>query len=144
MGYTNYYTPKQFQIDQVPAQFWHDTIKVLDKIIEQGVQLADWNGNELFNSGFEIVNATLMSDEKNPSICFNGYGEKSYETFDLRFNGKNEFCKTGRCDYDLAVKCVLILAEKYELLEQWDFDGEKEDEEYQDAYNLLKELKLIE
>lgn len=101
-----------------------------------------------------------MTDDKYPSIYLNGYqdpnGEdESYETFCLVFDGEWGFCKTGRYPYDLAVKTLLMLANKYGLLTHdedsdsgsekygWDFDGECDEEEYIRAHDLLVGLELI-
>lgn len=152
MGYTNNWKTKELNEKQIPAQFWNDAEKVLDKVMESGVELAAGDGVFKFESGHEIINDTLMSDQNHPSICFNGLGEHSYETFCLVFDGSWNFCKTGREPYDLAVKCMLMLANKYGLLDQmdghdkgecWDFDGECNEEEYIRAHDLLLSLKLI-
>lgn len=143
MGYTNYYTPKKIMENEIPEQFWNDAEKVLDAIIDKGIALTDWNGDEVFESGHDVINATLMSDNEYPSIVFNGYEEESCENFNLCFDGEWECTKTNYHPYDLAVKCILILAEKYDLLQEWSFDGDKSDEEYTNAEDLLKELKLI-
>lgn len=146
MGYTNYWVPKKLNEEQVPEQFWKDAIKVLDKVLERGVKLADGNGDFEFKSGYDLVNYTVMSDNEIPSIVFNGLGENSCETFCLRFDGELECCKTRREPYDLAVKCILMLAGKYGLLKEsegWSFDGAEIEEEYINANNLMMELELI-
>lgn len=154
MGYTNYWQTKELTEEEIPAQFWDDAEKVLDKIIASGVKLAAGNGVFKFESGHEVINDTLMSDQKYPSICFNGLGEEAYETFVLVFDGDWNFCKTARLPYDLAVKCILMLATKYNLLankneddisgeDYWSFDGNETEEEYIRAHDLLVGLELI-
>ncbi len=159
MGYTNYWQAKKLSEDQIPDGFWNDCEKALDKVIASGVKLADGHGEKLYKNGHDIINDTVMTDDEYPSIYINGYrdpeGEDhSYETFGLEFNGEWNFCKTAREPYDLAVKVILMLAQKYNLLADkseddisgedfWSFDGDENDEEYIRAYNLLIGLKLI-
>jgi len=154
MGYTNYWQTKELTEEQIPAQFWEDAEKVLDKVMASGVELAAGNGVFKFESGHDIINDTLMSDQNHPSICFNGLGEEAYETFCLVFDGDWNFCKTARLPYDLAVKCILMLATKYNLLadtsdedvsgaDYWSFDGNETEEEYIRAHDLLVGLELI-
>lgn len=145
MGYTNYWTPKKLNEEQVPEQFWKDSIKALDGVLSTGVRIGDWVGKDERKSGSDIVNATLMSDNQHPSIVFNGLEElqEDYESFVLCFDGEWNFCKTARMPYDLAVKCLLILADKYGLLDEWSFDGDCEEEEYVKAHDLLFKLQLI-
>ena len=159
MGYTNYWQTKKLSEDQIPDGFWDDCEKALDKIIDSGVKIADGQGEKLYKNGHEVINDTVMTDDKYPSICLNGYrnpdGEdESYETFDLVFDGVWNFCKTAREPYDIAVKCILMLAQKYNLLankseddisgeDYWSFDGDEADSEYIDAQNLLLQLQLI-
>lgn len=129
----------------MPEQFWKDVAKALDGVLSTGVRLGDWEGKNERKSGLEIVNATLMIDGKNPSFVFNGLSElqEDYESFVLCFDGTWNFCKTARMPYDLAVKCVLILAKKYDLLIQWSFDGDCDEKEYTDAEELLVKLNLL-
>lgn len=154
MGYTNYWNTKKLTEDQIPAAFWDDCEKALDKVIESGVKLADGMGENLFKNGHEIINYTDPA-EQYPAIFLNGYNDpegedEHYETFCLVFDGSWSFCKTARCPYDLAVKCILMLADKYNLLENsdvdnrtWSFDGNEKDPEYIEANNLMIEMELI-
>lgn len=139
MGYTNYWTPKKLKENEVPEQFWNDCVKALDGVLGSGVHIADGMGKEEYETGRDIINSTTMTDEGHPSIVFNGPEElqEDYETFVLCFDGEWNFCKTARMPYDLAVKCLLILADKYGLLDEWSFDGDCEDEEYVKAHDLL-------
>lgn len=150
MGYTNYWLPKKLKENEVPAQFWKDAEEILDIIISKGVILATGDGEKKLETGHDIINQTTMTDNEYPSIVFNGYcyghggDDESYETFGLTFDGTWNFCKTARLPYDLAVKCILMLAEKYDLLAvdkddgtKWSFDGNDEDEEYKAASEIM-------
>ena len=151
MGYTNYWTPKKLTEEQVPAQFWNDCEKVLDKIISKGIILATPDGTEVLDSGHKIINYWEPEENRAPGLCFNGFLDRGCETFALVFDGEWNCCKTAREPYDLAVKCILMLAEKYDLLEKedsregriWAFDGDEKDPEYIEANNLMIEMELI-
>ena len=151
MGYTNYWTPKKLNEDEVPAQFWDDAEKVLDKIISKGVILASPDGTEVIDCGHKIINYLEPEENRSPGLCFNGFLDRGCETFALVFDGEWNCCKTAREPYDLAVKCILMLAEKYDLLEKedsregriWAFDGDEKDSEYIDANNLMIEMEMI-
>ena len=151
MGYTNYWTPKKLKEEQIPAQFWDDAEKVLDKIISKGVILASPDGTEVIDCGHKIINYLEPEENRSPGLCFNGFLDRGCETFALVFDGEWNCCKTAREPYDLAVKCILMLAEKYDLLEKedsregriWAFDGDEKDPEYIDANNLMIEMELI-
>jgi len=90
-------------------------------------------------------------ENRSPGLCFNGFLDRGCETFALVFDGEWNCCKTAREPYDLAVKCILMLAEKYDLLEKedsregriWAFDGDEKDSEYIDANNLMIEMEMI-
>lgn len=151
MGYTNYWTPKKLTEKQIPAQFWDDAEKVLDKIISRGVILASPDGTEVIDCGHKIINYWEPEEDRAPGFCLNGFLDRGCETFALVFDGEWECCKTAREPYDLAVKCILMLAEKYDLLEHdedregriWSFDGDEKDPEYIEANNLMIEMELI-
>lgn len=151
MGYTNYWTPKKLTEEQIPDQFWDDAEKVLDKIISKGIILASPDGTEVIDCGHKIINYLEPEENRSPGVCFNGFLDRGCETFALVFDGEWNCCKTAREPYDLAVKCILMLAEKYDLLEKedsregriWAFDGDEKDPEYIDANNLMIEMELI-
>ena len=151
MGYTVYWTPKKLTEEQIPNQFWDDAEKVLDKIISRGVILAGPDGTEVIDCGHKIINYWEPEENRSPGLCFNGFLDRGCETFALVFDGEWNCCKTAREPYDLAVKCILMLAEKYDLLEKedsregriWAFDGDEKDSEYIDANNLMIEMEMI-
>jgi hypothetical protein len=150
MGYSIYWTPKKLTEEQVPDQFWKDCEKVLDKIISKGIILATPDGTEVLDSGHKIINYWEPEENKAPGLGFNGFVERGCESFCLVFDGEWNFCKTRREPYDLAVKCILMLADKYDLLENsdvdnrtWSFDGNEKDPEYIEANNLMIEMELI-
>lgn len=150
MGYTNYWQTKELTEEQIPAQFWKDCEKVLDKIISKGIILATPDGTEVLDSGHKIINYWEPEENRAPGLCFNGFLDRGCESFCLFFDGEWNFCKTRREPYDLAVKCILMLADKYDLLENsdvdnrtWSFDGNEKDPEYIEANNLMIEMELI-
>lgn len=134
----------------MPDQFWDDAEKVLDKIISKGIILASPDGTEVLDLD-KIINYWEPEENRAPGLCFNGFLDRGCETFALVFDGEWNCCKTAREPYDLAVKCILMLAEKYDLLEKedsregriWAFDGDEKDPEYIEANNLMIEMELI-
>ena len=152
MGYTNYWSPKKLSDDQIPDGFWDDSIAVLDAVLRKGIRLGDGVGENEYKSGKEIVNATTMTDHEYPSIVFNGLAElqEDYETFALTFDGVWNFCKTAHEPYDVAVKCILILAKEYNLLENnkdlgegdFSWDGDEDDPEYLEAMEIINAYKI--
>jgi hypothetical protein len=154
MGYTNYWLPKKLNKDEIPAQFWKDAEEILDIIISKGVVLATGDGQYVLSTGQEIIKESNDKEgQEYPAIYFNGYarGEEdhSYETFGLVFDGDWNFCKTAREPYDIAVKCILMLADEYDLLKMdeddghtWSFDGRKEDSEFIDAAEIMTAFRI--
>jgi len=163
MGYTNYWKPKKLDMKDIPSQFWEDAAEVLDMVISKGVILAGVHGDTRLSCGKEIIENSKQYEEQEggPCLFFNGYcdpegDDDSYETFGLCFNGAWNFCKTARLPYDLAVKCILMLAEQYDLLmneddirddididvSPWSFDGGKDDEEYIDAAEIMTAFNI--
>ena len=154
MGYTNYWQTKELKQEEIPAEFWEDCGKAIGAIMKSGIQLGDGKGVFLMEDWQDILDSSKEIYQDTPAIMFNGLGEEAYETFGLVFDGDWNFCKTARLPYDLAVKCILMLATKYNLLadtsdedvsgaDYWSFDGNETEEEYIRAHDLLVGLELI-
>lgn len=140
----------------MPENFWKDVEAVLDEIIKSDVKIASGDGTKLYQSGKEALSSTGVdnSEVTNPYIALNGYEnvcgvDETYETFLLAFDGEFGFCKTARLPYDIAVKCILMLAQDYDLLQMddydnsyWSFDGDIDEEEYTNASELYTVIKL--
>lgn len=140
----------------MPAQFWKDAEEILDIIISKGVILANVDGQYVLSTGKEIIKESNNEEgQEYPAIYFNGYRhgpddrDESYETFGLVFDGTWNFCKTARLPYDIAVKCILMLAEEYDLLKEdkddgtkWSFDGNNREQEYIDAAEIMTVFRI--
>lgn len=120
MGYTNYWSVKE-EVKEFEPGF----IKKAKEIIkESGIAIVGSHGKA---NTKPILTSTL--------ICFNGLEDDSYETFYINLNygikGHDGFgfCKTARCNYDVVVKAILMLLERYNYLDEWSFDGEKDETE---------------
>ena len=144
MGYTNYWQTAQTNWEDVPEGFVEEAKAALDKVIKSGVKLG--LDNIRYKSAKEIFDVANIAGCTNKyfTIMFNGCDDNSCETFIFTTDGSNRFCKTNRCNYDIAVKAIIMLAEKYQLLRPnphdgsyWDFDGKRTDQEFIDAYNLI-------
>lgn len=156
MGYTNYWHTKKLTREQIPENFWKDVEAVLDEIIKSDVKIASGDGKRLYKSGKEVLSTTGLDnwEANNPYIMLNGYEnvdgvDETYETFMLAFDGDFGFCKTARLPYDIAVKCILMIAQDYDLLRlddygdsYWSFDGDTDEEEYTNASELYTVVKL--
>lgn len=139
MGYTNYWTPKYIPDPEFNQQFWVDAASLLDIVLGKGIKLATWDGETQINSSSDILNSRDISSDWISKISFNGFYDKesgkdeSHESFVLSFDGEWNFCKTAEKPYDLAVKLMLMLADKYGYLKEykdyeesninWSFDG---------------------
>lgn len=112
MGYTNYWSVKE--IKEFSDDFLRDANKVIDAC---EVDLAGPCGEE--GTDF-VLNKKLIS--------LNGVEEASHETFQVSVNQKGfECCKTAEKDYDVVVKCLLMLLADYQYIEpDWSFDGDPE------------------
>ena len=153
MGYTNYWSPKELTREEIPEAFWSDCAAVINAVLRKGIRLGDGVGKKEYKSGEELIGASQSA--RTPCIVFNGLEElgEDYETFALYFDGDWSFCKTAHEPYDVAVKCILMLAKKYELLMPRDenegepggfsWDGDEGDPEYQDASEIITAFEIF-
>lgn len=137
MGYTNYYHAKNRKKinDSDFKNFMSDTYKAVEILMQKGFKFADDRTDEIYKD----IDDFKAKNQK--EIWLNGVGDDSHETFLLDFKGSWAFCKTARKPYDLAVKVILILAEKHNILkEPFDFDGDRTDLEFTNAEAFIKGL----
>lgn len=135
MGYTNYYWVKnRYKIKKVDFQnFMNETYKAIEILMQKGFKFADDRTDEIYKD----IDDFKAKNQK--EIWLNGVGDDSHETFLLDFKGSWAFCKTARKPYDLAVKAILILAEKHGILKNpFSFDGDRTDIEFKDAEAFIK------
>lgn len=135
MGYTNYYHAKNRKKinDSDFKNFMSDTYKAVEILMQKGFKFTDDRTDEIYKD----IDDFKAKNQK--EIWLNGVGDDSHETFLLDFKGSWAFCKTARKPYDLAVKAILILAEKHGILkEPFSFDGDRTDIEFKDAEAFIK------
>lgn len=137
MGYTNYYHAKNRKKinDSDFKNFMNDTYKAVEILMKKGFKFADDRTDEIYKDidDFKAKNQN--------EIWLNGVGDDSHEPFILDFKGSWEFCKTARKPYDIAVKAILILAERHGILKNpFDFDGDRTDLEFVNAKAILENL----
>ena len=140
MGYTNYFhTKNRKEINEVDFQnFMSETYKAVEILMQKGYKFLDDRINEKYK---DIVDFKVKNQNE---IWLNGVGDDGHETFLIDFKDSWEFCKTARKPYDLAVKVILILAEKHNILkEKFSFDGDKNDIEFKDAEAFIKEFLWV-
>ena len=138
MGYTNYYQDRKREEirDEDFNNFMSDVYKVIESLMQKDYKFMDDRTDEVYKNidDFKVKNQN--------EIWINGVDNNSCETFRISFDGEWKFCKTARKPYDIAVKAILILCEKYGILkEDFSFDGDKSDSEYINAEKLLDELE---
>lgn len=130
MGYTNYFTKNKKATASQWNQLIDDAKLIFEKANEQGIELTGCG-----------LGPVPIADKKKKMIFFNGTTENDlcHETFSLQKNQDSmwDFCKTARKPYDAVVKAILIRAEELGVVSKWSFDGDKDEEEYEDGVNLL-------
>ena len=127
MGYTNYW-----DINLSKKEFSPSIINKVKKILS--------TYEKIYSES--IVKGFFNLDEK-PTVSkdfihFNSNSDKTGEDFFFSFNGYlDSFCKTGRENYDAAVKAVLMVMKSEGYITNWSFDGRVEDNEYDAGIKLL-------
>lgn len=128
MGYTNFYT--SVKADKFPRAFIDDVTKIIK---HSPCHLVGWNETD--------IEAT--PDVTETRIALNGLLNNGHESFVLAPDGEWAFCKTCEKPYDVVVKAILILAQKYGVVSEWHYDkadNEPFDIHYTDAEQLLTDV----
>lgn len=136
MGYTHNWTGKPATTKNFKV--FVDTCKQLhDALPEQSDTAGGYYSDEpIVICGDDGTGLPEFSKEK---VAFNGTAEDEmmHESFWILKGGEVDFCKTNRKPYDLLV-CACLIAAK-EIL-GYDVSSNGEEEEWQDAINLYKEI----
>lgn len=121
MGYTRYWIRTN---EPITEEFIEEVNKILRDCARKGIAIRNYDGN----------GKPTVSLER---IAFNGNGKEGldHESFVIDNNESDfEFCKTARKPYDYAVRRVLHVAKKYNLVKDVGSDGANNgiysDEEY--------------
>lgn len=135
MGYTNYWTPNLKKINET-VEFPKEMLQQMEKV------------RAIFNSAVmsgELKVGLISSVTLGDTICLNGTCE-GFE-FDLCKDSRMgdrigvdswKFCKTEREPYDMAVKCFLMLLQKYGFITRWRHDDNNSCSTYKDAIKFAK------
>ena len=135
MGYTNYWKPNIKKINET-VEFPKEMLEKMEKV------------RATFNSAVmsgEIKAGLISSVTLGDTICLNGTCE-GFE-FDLCKDSRMgdrigvdswTFCKTAREPYDMAVKCFLMLLQKYGFITSWRHDDSNSCDTYRDAIKFAK------
>lgn len=135
MGYTNYWKPNIKKINET-VEFPKEMLEKMEKV------------RATFNSAVmsgEIQAGLISSVTLGDTICLNGTCE-GFE-FDLCKDSRMgdrigvdswTFCKTAREPYDMAVKCFLMLLQKYGFITSWRHDDSNSCDTYRDAIKFAK------
>lgn len=140
MGYTHYWNfknrlaPKDIENGEEKFAKAAGIIKAcLKKVTDKGIKIGDGVGE----------GEPHITDK---SICFNGFGDESYETFHVALDRDEwDFTKTGRMPYDLLV-CLSLLALKYAFGDDFEYRSDgitKEDYENRDKNEYWKKIGFV-
>lgn len=110
MGYSHRWTmTDKAQDDNAWLRFYAAAAIICSRARRRGVGIAGWDGE----GSPEFTEGT---------VCLNGRGSQSYETFRIDRDGGSS-CKTNHRPYDVAVVAILTAGERLGVL-TWDSDGE--------------------
>ena len=135
MGYTNYWKPNLKKINET-VEFPKEMLEKMETV------------RATFNSAVmsrEIQTGLISSVTLGDTICLNGTCE-GFE-FDLCKDSRMgdrigvdswKFCKTAREPYDMAVKCFLMLLQKYGFITSWSHDDSNSCDTYKEAIKFAK------
>jgi hypothetical protein len=139
MGYTNYWKPNKAKIDATES-FPKEMLEQMEKVRAK------------FNDGVmskEIQSDLIGSVTLGDTICLTGTCE-GFE-FDLCKDSRTgdrigvdswKFCKTCREPYDMAVKCFLMLLQRYGFITEWSHDDNNRCDTYKDAIKFAKKCGI--
>lgn len=131
MGYTNYWTTSN------KKKFSPATIGQVKKVL---TTYAEKYHEPLVMGYFAKDSEPTVSDTL---IHFNTTDEDTGEDFFIDLNDSScEFCKTGRENYDAAVKAVLMVLQSAGNIKEWSFDGSVGESEYKAGVKLLQDAGI--
>lgn len=135
MGYTNYWTPNLKKISET-VEFPKEMLQQMEKV------------RATFNSAVmsgKIKAGLIGSVTLGDTICLTGTCEgfdfclcKDPSMGDRIGVDSWTFCKTCREPYDMAVKCFLMLLQKYDFITSWRHDDSNRCDTYKDAIQFAK------
>ena len=135
MGYTNHWTPNLEKINNT-VEFPKEMLEQMEKV------RATFNDDVMAGKiEAELISSVTLGD----TICLSGTCE-GFE-FDLCKDSRLgerigvdtfTFCKTARDPYDMAVKCFLMLLQRYGFITRWNHEDSNRSEIYKDAIKFAK------
>lgn len=132
MGYTNY-----FHIKPCKKEFSPSVIGKVKKILST----YETTYGESLCAGY--FNRDEKPTVNKDCIHFNANSDDAGEDFYLDLHDDmGYFCKTGRENYDAAVKAVLMVLQSAGYLIKWSFDGGLDDDEYKAGIALLQKAGI--
>jgi hypothetical protein len=131
MGYTNYWNTSN------KKKFSPATIGQVKKVLTTYAE----KYHEPLVKGFFHKKVNAVVNETH--IQFNTTSEDTGEDFYIDLvDGCSEFCKTGRENYDAAVKAVLMVLQSAGNIKSWSFDGHIGEREYKAGVKLLQDAGI--
>lgn len=139
MGYTNYWTPNLKKINE--------TVEFPKEMLQQMEHVRATFNADVMSGKIEsnLIGSVTLGD----TICLTGTCE-GFE-FDLckdsRFGERMgvdtfTFCKTTRDPYDMAVKCFLMILQRYDFITDWSHDDRNSCDTYKDAIKFAKKCGI--
>lgn len=139
MGYTNYWTPNKEKI-AATKEFPKEMLQQMEKV------------RATFNDGVmskEIPARLVSSVTLGDTICVRGTCEgfdfclkKDPDMGDRLGVDSWKFCKTCRDEYDMVVKCFLMLLKKYGFITDWSHDDNNRCDTYKKAIKFAKKCGI--
>ena len=135
MGYTNHWTPNLDKINNT-VEFPKEMLDQMEKV--RATFNADVMSGKIQS---DLIGSVTLGD----TICLTGTSE-GFE-FDLCKDSRTgdrigvdswTFCKTSRDPYDMAVKCFLMLLQRYGFITKWNHEDSNRSDIYKDAIKFAK------
>lgn len=135
MGYTNHWTPNLKKINET-AEFPKEMLDQMEKV--RATFNADVMAKKIDSNliGSVTLGDTIYISGTCEGFEFNLYKDSS--TGDRLGIDSWTFCKTERDPYDMAVKCFLMLLQKYGFITSWRHEDSNRSEIYKDAIKFAK------
>lgn len=139
MGYTNYWTPNKAKIDETKC-FPKEMLDQMEKV------------RATFNAGVmskeidsDLIGTVTLGDTISIRGTCEGFDfclSKDPATGDRFGVDSWKFCKTCRDEYDVVVKCFLMLLQRYGFITEWKHDDNNRCDTYQKAIKFAKKCGI--
>lgn len=139
MGYTNYWTPNKAKIDTTKS-FPKEMLDQMEKV------------RATFNAGVmskeiqsDLVSSVTLGDTIRVRGTCEGFDfclSKDPDSGDRLGVDSWKFCKTCRDEYDVVIKCFLMLLQRYGFITDWCHDDNNRCDTYKKAIKFAKKCGI--